>query len=101
MFKYNRNTLQRIEQLLVEQEFIIRYERGSFKSGYCLVENKKIVVINKYFDLESRINCLLEIISQIEIDPLLFSISSNKYFKKLEGNLDTQVKNRAQTSFAF
>ena len=101
MFKYNRNTLQRIEQLLVDQKFTIRYEKGSFKSGFCLVESKKIVVINKYFDLHSRINCLLEIVSQIEINPMLFSNSSKRYFKKFAGNFESQTSNIAQISISF
>ena len=95
MFKYNRNTLYRVEQLLKDQEFTIRYERGSFKSGYCLVENKKIVVINKYFDQRARINSLLDIIPQIEINPILFSNKSKRYFIKLASNLEEQTLNRA------
>ena len=101
MFKYNQNTLQRIEQLLVDQEFTIRYEKGSFKSGFCLVESKKIVVINKYFDLHTRINCLLDIVSQIEINPMLFSNSSKRYIKKFTGNLESKTLKIAQTSISF
>ncbi len=76
MFKYTPASLQKLEQLYREADLIIRYEKGSFKSGYCILEDKKVVVINKYFDTESRINSLLDILSQIEIDQQKLSENS-------------------------
>ena len=101
MLKYNRNTLQRIERLLEDQEFIIRYEKGNFKSGYCLVENKKVIVINKYFDVQARITCFLDIVSQIDIRPGLFSESSKRYFNKLASTLESGIQPLVQTSISF
>ena len=57
----------KIEDLFRASEYIIRYERGNFNSGYCILEQKKVVVINKFFDAEARINCLLEIMDEILI----------------------------------
>ena len=48
-----------------EYEYKVRYEKGNFKSGYCILETKKVVVINKFTPLESRINSLAEIISNL------------------------------------
>src|SRR6476660_8450172 len=64
MFRYTPTTLQKLEQLFREGDYIVRYEKGNFKAGYCLLLDKKVVVINKYFDTESRINSLLDILSQ-------------------------------------
>lgn len=63
---YTKHTLQKIEELLEELGYKVRYEKGSFQSGYCLVENTKIVVVNKFFETESRINTLIDIIDKIE-----------------------------------
>ena len=68
MFRYTPTTLQKFEQLFREAQYVVRYEKGNFKAGYCILQDKKVVVINKYFDTESRINSLLEILSQIELD---------------------------------
>lgn len=65
---YTKHTLQKIEDLIEELGYKVRYEKGSFQSGYCLVENTKIVVINKFFETESRINTLIDIIDKIEIN---------------------------------
>lgn len=47
---------------------MIRYEKGSFKSGYCVLQDRRVIVVNKYFDLESRINSFLEMIPELNID---------------------------------
>ena len=66
-FKYNSHTLKKIEDLYKASEYVIRYERGNFNSGYCILEQKKVVVVNKFYDTEARINCLIEIIGEILI----------------------------------
>ncbi len=66
MFKYTKHTLKKIETLFSEINYTIRYEKGNFNSGYCIVENRKMAVINKFFDTEGRINCLLEIFQSME-----------------------------------
>ena len=68
MFKYTKHFLKKTEDLFAELDYIIRYERGSFQSGYCIVEDRKIAVINKFFDTEARINTLVEILGVIKVD---------------------------------
>ena len=41
----------KLENILESQEYKIRFEKGNFKSGYCIIKDKKVVVINKYFSL--------------------------------------------------
>jgi len=63
--KYNKPTLAKLEKLFKDIEYTIRYEKGQFKSGYCLIHQKKIVVINKFFDSKGRIESLLDILNEI------------------------------------
>lgn len=65
--RYTQHTLNKIEELLKESGFVLRYERGSFQSGYCIVEGRNIIIVNRFFDTEGRINALLEIIPQLSI----------------------------------
>ncbi len=91
MFKYTRTTLNKLEDLFKDIDYKVRYEKGNFQSGYCIVENKKIVVINKFFDIEARINCLIEIFSNLEMDSSQLSEESIAFYAKvlkyLEKNL--------------
>ncbi|MEZ5053725.1 MAG: hypothetical protein R2807_02980 [Chitinophagales bacterium] len=41
---------------------------GRFQSGYCILQDKKVAVVNKFLKREARINALIEILSQISID---------------------------------
>jgi len=85
--QYTKTTLKKIEELFKEIEYTIRYEKGSFQSGYCLVENRKIAVVNRFFDTEARINCLLEILGSIEVDPTSLSDKSAAFYKKINSTL--------------
>lgn len=52
--KFTQASLDKLENILSESEYIIRYERGTFQSGWCLLEQKKIVVLNKFLDTEGE-----------------------------------------------
>lgn len=67
--KYTKPFLEKIEDLLEASGYELRYEKGSFKAGYCVLKSSKVIVVNKYFTLEGRINCLAEIVKSLEINP--------------------------------
>jgi hypothetical protein len=80
--RYTQTTLKKLEELFGELDYAVRYEKGSFQSGYCLVENRRIAVINRFFDTEARINCLLDILSNMEYDPENLSPKSKEMIEK-------------------
>ena len=92
MFKYNRATLTKLETILKQQDYTVRYERGNFKSGYCIVENKNVAVINKFFDVEARINILIEILGTFEVDPEKLDEASSEMYQKFV-EMDANRKN--------
>jgi len=73
MAKYTPAYLKKLEDLLKEGAYEVRYEKGNFKSGYCILEDKRVVVINKFSSLESRIQALTEIILAMSASGLLNS----------------------------
>lgn len=93
MLKFTTHNLNKVQTLLEAQNYIVRYEKGSFVSGYCLVEHKKIVLINKFYDTEGKINCMLDILSKVEIDESLFEEKHLKFYKKIfDLNSETEEK---------
>ena len=42
--KYTVTTLEKIEKILQETGYVVRYERGNFQSGYCILEEKKALL---------------------------------------------------------
>jgi hypothetical protein len=81
--KYTKQYLHKLEDLMTETDFSLRYERGNFKSGYCLLNEERIAVINKYFSREGKINCLIDIIKSIEIDTEKLSEKNQSLFHDL------------------
>ena len=66
--KYNQSALDKIEKVLDETGYVVRYERGNFQSGYCILEDRKVVVLNKFLQMEGRINTLIDILPQLAIE---------------------------------
>jgi hypothetical protein len=83
-FKYTANTLKKLEQLYEEARFIIRYEKGNFASGYCILEERRVVVINRFLNVEGRINALIEILPSIEVKEEELSGEMLKWYKQLQ-----------------
>lgn len=81
--KYTQTTLDKLEDILGEGEYTVRYERGTFQSGYCILEQKKVVVLNKFLNVEGRINTLVELIPQLKIDIDKLTHESQKLYEEV------------------
>ncbi len=81
--KYTKHNLKKIEELLKTIGYEVRFEKGNFQSGYCIVESRKVAVVNKFFDTEGRTNVLLDILSKIGVNPDDLSEEDAKFFNKL------------------
>jgi hypothetical protein len=78
--KFNQSTLDKLEAVLSQAEYKMRYERGTFQSGWCLLEEKRVVVLNKFLDAEGRINTLLDLIPQLNINYDKLTLESQKLY---------------------
>ncbi len=86
MFSYTRANINKLTEIFNESGYIVRFERGNFKSGYALVKNRKIIVINKFFDIEARINAMLEIMDIIQLDQHILTKKSKRFYRFLVKN---------------
>lgn len=84
--KYTQTTLDKIERVIEESGYIIRYERGNFQSGYCILQEKKVVVLNKFFQTEGRINTLIDLLPQLQIHYDSLTLESQKLYDELMQN---------------
>ena len=81
--KFTQHNLDKIEKIIAESGYIIRYERGTFQSGYCILQEKKVVVLNKFFQTEGRINTLIDLLPQLEINIDALTHDSQKLYLDL------------------
>ncbi|MDB5258773.1 MAG: hypothetical protein JWM14_3468 [Chitinophagaceae bacterium] len=85
--KYTQNFLNKLEDVFAESDYILRYEKGNFNSGYCLLKETKIAIINKYFPLEGKVNSLIEILKQITLDDAKMSDKNKKLYQDITAPL--------------
>lgn len=83
IMKITQSSLDKLSAIVHEAAYLLRYERGTFQSGWCLLEDKKIIVLNKFLDIEGRINTLLELIPQLPIEFDKLTHESQKLYEGL------------------
>jgi hypothetical protein len=66
--RVTKKQLQELEEEIKTLNYILRYEKGNFNGGYCIVKHTKVVVVNKFFSLEGKIAVLTDIIRQIKAE---------------------------------
>ncbi|MCX6323806.1 MAG: hypothetical protein NTZ41_06350 [Sphingobacteriales bacterium] len=89
--KYTQHTLDKFEQVVEEAGYLIRYERGTFQSGYCILQEKKVVVLNKFLQTEGRINTLIDLMPQLRINIDDLTHESQKRYEEIMANLHAQT----------
>lgn len=90
--KYSQTTLDKLEGIIEEAGYVLRYERGTFQSGYCILEERKVVVLNKFLQLEGRINTMLDLIPQLDINTELLTAESNKLYTDILSKFHAEEK---------
>lgn len=96
-FKYTPATLRKLEQLYDEARYTIRYEKGSFTSGYCILEARRVVVINRFLPIEGRINALIEILPTVSVNEAELSGDMLKFFQQISASPSAQSGDSVQT----
>lgn len=82
--KFTSAKKKKIERIFEDLGYSIRYEKGRFNSGHCIVREDKMVIINRFFDTEGRAHVLLEILLSLkDLDESLLSEDSQKFFSSL------------------
>jgi len=88
--KYTQYTLDKLEAIPELSGYVLRYERGTFQSGYCILEQKKVVVLNKFLQTEGRINTLIDLIPQLEINTDALPEEAKKIYLDIISKLETK-----------
>lgn len=83
-FSFTQHTLDKVEKLIEEAGYKVRYEKGNFRTGTCVLERSKIIVVNKFSNLESKITALIELIPHLEIDETLLNTKQNQFLCSLK-----------------
>lgn len=64
------NILVELKQLAAELGAKVRFERGDFQGGYCIVRTDKTIVINKLSSLQRKIIILTSALKELGINEI-------------------------------
>nr|WP_134090556.1 hypothetical protein [Olivibacter sp. XZL3] len=87
MIPFTQHSLDKLEALFKGMGYKVRYEKGNFKTGHCVLQSSKVIVINRFSNIEVKINSLIELLRDLEPDisllddkqkQLLFNIKQTK-----------------------
>ncbi len=81
---YSPTNLKKIEALIRESGYVLRYEKGNFNSGYCILLDMNVIIVNKYFTDDVKFQKLIDLVFELKIDVRkLNTETSLKFWDKL------------------
>lgn len=51
----------------------VRFEKGDFKGGYCIIKDSKVIVINKMTNLQKKVMILSRALKELGVDQIYLS----------------------------
>jgi hypothetical protein len=90
MIKHTQHFLDKLIHILELNNYTVRNEKGNFKSGHCLKDESKVILLNKVAPIESRITFLCDVIRNLSLDEQVLSADERKlveHLKQLELNV--------------
>ncbi len=80
MLPYTTHSLDKLEVLFKALNYRVRYEKGNFKTGACILGDSRIVVVNRFLDTEGKIQALLSLLKQIDADAAMLDERQKQFF---------------------
>ena len=64
------DTLNDLKLLAAQLGATVRFEKGDFKGGYCLLKENKVIVINKMMNLQRKVMILSAALKELGVDQI-------------------------------
>jgi hypothetical protein len=62
--------LDQLKALANELGASVRFEKGDFRGGYCIIKDSKVIVINKLANLQRKVMILSAALKELGIDQI-------------------------------
>ncbi len=64
------DTLQDLKALAAQLGAKVRFEKGDFKGGYCILKESKVIVVNKMTNLQRKVMILSAALKELGVDKI-------------------------------
>ncbi len=65
-----KQILTELEEVVMRVGYKVRYEKGNFRGGYCVLKESSLIVVNSRNEIEKRITIVSRCLKEIGIDDI-------------------------------
>ena len=77
--------LQELKSVADQLGASVRFEKGDFKGGYCIIYDKKVIVINKMTNLQRKVTILSTALKELGVDEIYLSPRVREIIEEMSG----------------
>jgi hypothetical protein len=63
-----KRLLEHLDQFLSSEDFDVVYGTGAFSGGHCVINQNRVIVVNKRMPREEQIRILVSVILELKLD---------------------------------
>jgi len=78
--------LQDLKSLANQMGATVRFERGDFKGGYCILKESKVVVINKLSTTQRKVMTLSAALNELGVDSVYMPPRLREIIEEMDAN---------------
>lgn len=79
--------LQELKSVADQLGASVRFEKGDFKGGYCIVHDKKVIVINKMTNLQRKVMILSSALKELGVEEIYLSPRIREVIEEMSGSI--------------
>lgn len=79
--------LQELKSVADQLGATVRFEKGDFKGGYCIIHDKKVVVINKMTNLQKKVMILSSALKELGVDEIYLTPRVREVIEEMSGTI--------------
>jgi len=77
------DTLQDLKSLAAQLGATVRFEKGDFKGGYCILHDSKVIIVNKMTSLQRKVMILSAALKELGIDKIYLAPKIRKIIDEM------------------
>ena len=78
--------LQDLKSLANQMGASVRFERGDFKGGYCILKESKVIVINKLSSTQRKVMTLSAALNELGVDSVYMPPRLREIIEEMDTN---------------
>jgi len=79
--------LQELKSVADQLGATVRFEKGDFKGGYCIIHDKKVIVINKMTNLQKKVMILSSALKELGVDEIYLTPRVREVIEEMSGTI--------------